>query len=67
MRKKSQVLTISREDIMAYSFSTDDTDTYAGCKISYYDSILAKKIEKSFFTKQRPGYKKRNTESFIHK
>lgn len=56
--KKEPVLTISREDIMSYSFSTDDTDTYAGCKISYYDSILAKKIEKSFFTKQRPGYKR---------
>lgn len=56
--KKESVLTISREDLMSYSFSTDDTDTYAGCKISYYDCILAKKIEKSFFTKQRPGYKR---------
>ena len=56
--KKEPVLTISREDIMSYSFSTDDTDTYAGCKISYYDSLAAKKIEKSFFTKQRPGYKR---------
>lgn len=56
--KKEPILTINREDLMSYSFSTDDTDTYAGCKISYYDSILAKKIEKSFFTKQRPGYKR---------
>lgn len=56
--KKEPILTLSRNDVMSYSFSTDDTDTYAGCKISYYDSILAEKIEKSFFTKQRPGYKR---------
>ena len=56
--KKEPVLTIRREDLMSYSFSTDDTDTYAGCRISYYDSLAAKKIEKSFFTKQRPGYKR---------
>lgn len=55
---KEPVLTLNRNEISSYSFITDDTDTYAGCKISYYDSILAKKIEKKFFTKQRPGYKR---------
>lgn len=55
---KDPILSINRTDVSSYSFTSDDTDTYAGCKISYYDSILAKKIEKSFFTKQRPGYKR---------
>lgn len=56
--KKEAVITLSREELISYNFSTDDTDTYAGCRISYYDSIAAKKIEKSFFTKQRSGYKR---------
>lgn len=56
--RKDPILSINRTDVSSYSFTSDDTDTYAGCKISYYDSILAKKIEKSFFTKQRPGYKR---------
>lgn len=56
--EKEPVLTLNYKDMMNYSFSSDDTDTYAGCRISYYDSILAKKIEKSFFTKQRAGYKR---------
>lgn len=56
--KKEPIFSLNRNDVSSYSFTSDDTDTYAGCKISYYDSILAKKIEKSFFTKQRPGYKR---------
>lgn len=56
--KKEPVLTLNKTDLKSYSFETDDTDRYAGCKISYYDSILGKKIEKSFFTKQRSGYKR---------
>lgn len=56
--KKDPVLILNKTDLKSYSFETDDTDRYAGCKISYYDSILGKKIEKSFFTKQRAGYKR---------
>ena len=55
---KEPIMYLSRTDLKSYSFETDDTDRYAGCKISYYDSKLGKKIEKSFFTKQRPGYKR---------
>ncbi|SKA01836.1 hypothetical protein SAMN02745174_02290 [Cetobacterium ceti] len=47
-----------------YSFSMDDADTYSGCKISYYDYVLDKKIEHTFYTKQRPGYKK-NTQRLL--
>lgn len=56
--EKEPVIYLSRNDLKSYSFETDDTDRYAGCKISYYDSNLGKKIEKSFFTKQRAGYKR---------
>lgn len=53
-----------RNNIKSYSLETDDTDTYAGCKITYYDSYLGEKIEESFFTKQRAGYK-RNTQRVL--
>lgn len=55
---------ISKLDCKDYRFSIDDTDTYSGCRISYYDYMLDKKIEHTFNTKQRPGYKK-NTQRLL--
>lgn len=55
---------ISKLDCKDYRFSIDDTDTYSGCRISYYDYMLDKKIEHTFYTKQRPGYKK-NTQRLL--
>lgn len=63
--KKDPILTFSKTDLMSYSFSTDDTDTYAGCVISYYDPVLTQKIEEKFFTKQRAGYK-RGTQRILY-
>lgn len=56
--KKKPVMTLSREDLKSYSFEEDDTDTYAGCKISFWDPYLEKKIEMAFMTKKRSGYKR---------
>ena len=56
--KKEARLTFTKEELKNYSFRTDDTDTYAGCKITYYDNYLGEKVEESFFTKQRAGYKR---------
>lgn len=56
--KKKPVMTLSREDLKSYSFEEDDTDTYAGCKISFWDPYLEKKIEMTFMTKKRNGYKR---------
>lgn len=55
---------ISKLDCKNYRFSIDDTDTYSGCRISYYDYMLNKKIEHTFYTKQRAGYKK-NTQRLL--
>lgn len=62
--KKTPKFKFNRNNIIRYSLESDDTDTYAGCKISYYDSYLGTKIEEQFFTKQRPGYK-RNTQRVL--
>lgn len=56
--KKKPVMTLSREDLKSYSFEEDDTDTYAGCKISFWDPELEKKIEMTFMAKKRSGYKR---------
>lgn len=56
--KKKSVMTLSREDLKSYSFEEDDTDTYAGCKISFWDPYLEKKIEMTFMAKKRSGYKR---------
>ncbi|WP_462355112.1 phage late control D family protein [Fusobacterium ulcerans] len=56
--KKEARLAFTKEELKNYSFRTDDTDTYAGCKITYYDNYLGEKVEESFFTKQRAGYKR---------
>lgn len=62
--KREPKFIFNRKNIKSYSLETDDTDTYAGCKISYYDSYLGEKIEEKFFTKQRKGYK-RNTQRVL--
>lgn len=62
---KDSILSMTKTDLISYSFSSDDTDTYAGCVISYYDPTLAEKIEEKFFTKQRPGYK-RGTQRILY-
>lgn len=49
---------IKNENCLDYSFSMDDSDTYDGCTLSYYDVMLDKQIEESFIAKQRPGYKR---------
>ncbi|MGL6169176.1 MAG: phage late control D family protein [Fusobacteriaceae bacterium] len=61
---KTSRISFSKLDTTNYSFNIDDTDTYSGCKISYYDHILDKKIEHTFSTKQRAGYKK-NTQRLL--
>ncbi|MBR8701164.1 late control protein D [Fusobacterium sp. DD45] len=61
--KKESKLLITRDDIENYNLEIDDTDTYAGCKITYTDSS-GKKMEATFFSKQRSGYK-RNTKRVL--
>ncbi|WP_443863814.1 phage late control D family protein [Fusobacterium ulcerans] len=56
--KKKPVMTLSRKDLKSYSFEEEDTDTYTGCTISYWDSWIEKKIEVTFKAKKRIGYKK---------
>ena len=55
---------ISELDCKDYRFSIDDADTYSGCRISYYDYMLDKKIEYTFYAKKRAGYKK-NTQRLL--
>lgn len=62
--KNDPVINLTKSDCLDYRFSIDDTDTYSGCRISYYDYVLDKKIEHTFNTKQRPGYKK-NTQRIL--
>lgn len=64
MKRKSQ-LTLSREDLKSYSFEEDDTDTYAGCKISFWDPYLEKKIEMTFMAKREVAIKEEHKD-IIH-
>lgn len=61
--KKKIKTNITRNNINSYTLQNDDTDTYSGVKITYINK-KGKKVEKSFFTKQRPGYK-RNTKRVL--
>lgn len=56
--KKDPKFILNRNDLISYQLSDDDTDTYSGCKVTYFDSKLGEKQEATFYTKQRPGYKK---------
>lgn len=61
--EKPSKLILTRNELKSYTFENDDTDTYAGCKITYTNR-KGKKVEASFFTKQRSGYK-RNTQRVL--
>lgn len=56
--KKESVMTLKRIDLISYSFEEDDTDTYAGCKIAFWDPRIEEKIEWTFMAKKRKGYKR---------
>ena len=47
-----------KKQLESYSFSTEDTDSYSSCTISYYSYKNKKKIEKTFKIKNRNSYKK---------
>ena len=47
-----------KNQLESYSFSTEDTDSYSSCTISYYSYKNKKKIEKTFKIKNRNSYKK---------
>ncbi|RHF71074.1 late control protein D [Fusobacterium mortiferum] len=56
--KTNPVITLDKTNLFSYQLADDDTDTYSGCKITYFDSKLGEKQEATFYTKQRPGYKR---------
>lgn len=58
--KKDIKATFNKDNLKSYSFSTDDTDSYSNCTISYYDYKKKKKIEKKISIKNRNGYKTKN-------
>lgn len=49
--KKEPIITLTRTDLKSYDFSTDNTDMYSKCTISYFDPRLKKKIEVSYTAK----------------
>lgn len=58
--KKDSKVTFYKEMLESYHFSTEDTDSYSSCTISYFDFRKKKKVEKKFKIKSRNSYKKRN-------
>lgn len=58
--KKEAKITITKKDINTYRFSSDDSDSYSSCVISYYDYKNKKKVEKKINIKNRKNYKKSN-------
>lgn len=58
--KKEVKKSFSKNQLENYSFSTEDTDSYSSCTISYYNFKKKKKVEKTFKIKNRNTYKKQN-------
>ena len=56
--KKEAKKIFFKNQLESYSFSTEDTDSYSSCTISYYNYKKKKKIEKTFKIKNRNSYKK---------
>lgn len=51
-------LVLTKGDILSYSLSDSDVDTYAGCEITWYDGERDTPHRATFYTKKRTGYKK---------
>lgn len=49
--KTNPVITLDKTNLFSYQLADDDTDTYSGCKITYFDSKLGEKQEATFYTK----------------
>lgn len=55
--EQEPLVSFDKKDLFSYQISDDDTDTYSGCQITYFDSKLGIKQEATFYSNKRPGYK----------